>query len=45
MCLITYYVHHLLLSIDDGFLKHFFEKTKNMSPDERARALETEDVS
>ena len=33
------------MSIGEGsFLKGFFEKTKNMNPDERALALEMENV-
>jgi len=30
---------------DNGYLKTFFEKTKNMSPEERAQFLEADDVS
>ena len=30
---------------EDGFLKTFFEKTKNMSPEERASYLESDEAS
>lgn len=32
-------------NIGDGFLKKFFERTKNMTPEERADYLEEDDVS
>ena len=32
------------ISLGDGYLKTFFEKTKNMSPEERAQFLEADDV-
>lgn len=31
-------------TLEDGFLKTFFEKTKNMSPEERAQYLEEDEV-
>lgn len=36
---------NLTLFAEDGFLKTFFEKTKGMTPEERAEYLERDDVS
>lgn len=36
---------HIEMSVGDGFLKTFLEKTKAMSPEERARYLEEDEVS
>ena len=33
------------VQLDDGFLKTFLEATKDLSPAERAKFLETDDVS
>ena len=34
-----------LHSLEDGFLKKFFEETKDMTPEQRAEYLEKDDVS
>ena len=34
----------LLHSVEPGYLKTFFEKTKNMTPEERAHYLEEDEV-
>ena len=33
------------LSTEDGYLKTFLEKTKSMTPDERAQYLEEDEVN
>ena len=43
--MLIFSVTHLPYFIDNGFLKTFFEKTKNMTPEERAEFLEEDDVS
>ena len=35
----------IYIAVEDGFLKTFFEKTKDMTPEERAEYLEKDDVS
>jgi len=37
--------HKLIFFPEEGYLKGFFEKTKDMSPEERGRYLEEDEVS
>lgn len=37
--------HKLIFFPEEGYLKGFFEKTRDMSPEERGRYLEEDEVS
>ena len=43
-CMISFTVNFVTMAAEDGYLKTFFEKTKSMTPEERADFLEEDDV-